>query len=364
MTSMHFQAWNATEGRIADVPLSANSTVELRCLPGASGIHLALRDDHSVILRAEIPATRGEVVPLRIDIDHDDRPRLSSERFQIFTLPPDARYEPAELIRPTAADAPIDIVVIVDGTLRNWEDNAAPRLLDDSRLRAAHADALVELVTALAAGRDARAAVFAFGDQDEPPATAPDLQPQYVLDPPDHLDASGITQLRDKLLALRSTPGGDFVDALADALHMCADPYSDLRWRDGVRKLVIVSGDSPGFSLLEPLPKEADLRVRRWDVDTEALALHRLGVEIVTIYHRLPEGHALASLAHARPLLAAARAQYARLASLPELAFMEPGFQPAEAAAIIANLSSLIARGASIGELVEVRAADGFAAPL
>src|SRR5690349_12397303 len=121
MTSLHFQAWNAAEAQIADVPLSANSTIELRCLPGASGIHVAFQDGHAVILRAEIQATRGEIVSLCVDLDHGGQPRLRSEH-RIYTLPLDARYEPAEPIRPAALNAPLDVAVVVDGTLRNWED--------------------------------------------------------------------------------------------------------------------------------------------------------------------------------------------------------------------------------------------------
>jgi hypothetical protein len=150
-------------------------------------------------------------------------------------------------------------------------------------------------------------------------------------------------------MAVRPTPGGDFVDALADALYACAR----LRWRKG-RRLLVISGDSPGFSLLQPLTAGTDVCVRKRDVETQALELHRLGVEIVTIYHAAPSNAAVTPLG--RSLLAEAGAQYARIASLPEeMAFEASSFEPEEAANRVAAIGVPIGRGASLGEFVRVK---------
>lgn len=339
-------AWGTTDAQMVDVPLPC--VAELRCLPGASGVHFVLSDTNGVRLRAEAPANPGEVVPFHVDVDDKGVPHVWSEGFKILLLSGEDRYDAAAPILLGAANAPLDIAFVVDGTLRNWNVGAPPRLLDQKDLWAAHVETLVDFATRLVDGHDARAAVMAFGDQDPPAVTAPDLRPRYRLRPSDEqLHVAGIGRLREKLLALDPTPGADFVDALADALNACVR----LRWRKEARKIVVVSGDSPGHSLLFPLPKGADLGVRRFDVDTQAFALHRLGIEIVTIYHDPP---AEKKVAFARELLSEAKAQYMRLASIPELSFEASAFQPEAAAERVGKMTGAIARGPALGELMRI----------
>lgn len=344
-SEFRLRAWGTTDAEMVDV--RPPCIAELRCLPGAMGVHIVLSDMDGVRLRAEAPANPGEIVPFHIDVDDKGAPHIWSDGFRILLLPSDDRYDAVRPILPAAADAPLDIAIVVDGTLRNWNVGGPPRLLDQKELWGAHVDALVDFITQLADGRDARAAVIAFGDQNPPAVTAADLQPRYLLRPTDEqLQTAGIGRLRERLLALEATPGADFVDALADALHACAR----LRWRREARKIVVLSGDSPGHSLLFPLPKGADLGVRHLDVDTQALALHRLGVEIVTIYQDPP---AEKKVGFARELLSGAKEQYVRLASIPELAFEAAAFHPA-AAERVGSIASAVARGMALGELVRI----------
>ncbi|HEX8253317.1 MAG TPA: hypothetical protein VF846_09235 [Thermoanaerobaculia bacterium] len=360
---MYLQAWNQAA---VEVPLRFSGGVaaaELRCLTGASGVHVVLTDGEAVRLRAEVAAEPGEIVPLRVEVEPDGVLSLSSRGRDVVHLPADARYHPPAPIVPAKADAPIDIAIIVDGTTRIWPETppavatpqestspSATRLLERTDAWSAHAEKLIAFVMQFAEGRYARVAVLAFGDQNPPTVTARDLQPRYQLFPSDEervfhrLDE---TRLRERLLALPATPGADFVDATADALDACAR----LWWRNGARRIALLTGDSPGASILYPLPKSGDLGVRRHDVDTRAVELHRMGVEILTIYHPPPSSLGLQNLAPQRDFLRCARDQYQRLASSPELAFLEASFDPAAAVELIGR-ATVVARGASLGQLI------------
>jgi hypothetical protein len=355
---LRLQTWDAGEHAPAATPLrfsGAIATADVRCLPGASALHVAVSNGDGVRLRAEVSAEPDEVVPLRFELEDGGVLQLSSHGRSILHLPADVRYEPLAPIRPAAAPAPLDVAIVVDGTTRFWPEAeaAATRLLDQKERWSEHVEKLVRFVDRIGEGRNCRATVIAFGDQEPPAVTARDLQPHYLLFPDEdnrvfqRFDAE---RLRDLLINLPSSPGADFVDATADALDACAH----LSWRKDSRRLVIVTGDSPGASLLHPLPKGADLCVRRFDVDTRALELHRNGVEVLTIYHPPPS----ALLALRSELLASTREQYERLASLRELAFTSASFDPESAASRFGERSSAIARGAALGELVRAAASS------
>jgi len=151
--------------------------------------------------------------------------------------------------------------------------------------------------------------------------------------------------LRQRLLSLPPTPGGDFVDALADALAACGQ----LRWRPDARKMIVLTGDSPGSSLLYELPLGSDLCVRRFDVDTQAMQLHQQGVELITIYHPPPDK--TFTIDQLR-FVEATRRQYARLASLPELAFEVQSFDPEAAAERARQIVKTVGRGATLAEIM------------
>jgi hypothetical protein len=292
---------------------------------------------------------------LRFELEDGGVLQLSSHGRSILHLPADVRYEPLAPIRPAPVPAPLDVAIVVDGTTRFWPGSeAAPsRLLDQKDRWSEHVQALVRFVEGVAASRNCRATVIAFGDQTPPAVTARDLQPHYLLFPEEDdrtFQCFDAERLRDLLMNLPSSPGADFVDATADALDACAQ----LSWRKDSRRVVILTGDSPGESLLYPLPKGADVCVRHFDVDTRALELHRNGVEILTIYHPPPT----ALLAVRKELLTSTREQYERLASLRDLAFTNTSFDPEAAATQFRERSEAIARGAALGVLVRAAASS------
>jgi hypothetical protein len=372
---LRLRIWDGAQHAPVEVPLhfdGAGAAIEVRCLPGASGIHVVLSDGDGIRLRAEVMAEPRDVVPLGVEMDEQGLLYLSSRGREIVYLPSDSRYDPPPPIRTVSAESPLDLAIVVDGTTRSWPEKApgaageqetalastsAGRLLDRKDLWTAHVEKLIAFVEKIVAGRDARIAILAFGDQNPPAVTAGDLLPRYHLHPPEDermLQTLELVRLRERLVALPSSPGADFVDATADALDACAR----LHWSKTARKIVLLTGDSPGASLLHPLPKGADLCVRHLDVDTRAFTLYRLGVELVTIYHEPPRTLGLHAIAPQRDLLAAARDQYERLASLPELAFEEASFQPDIAASRLRELTDVVGRGVALGELVHAAAAE------
>jgi hypothetical protein len=334
----------------------------LRCLPGGSGIHVVLSDAEEVRFRAEVRADAGEVVSLQVDLDEQGLPRLRSRGREILLLPAGPQFEPALPISRAADGTSLDLIIIVDGTLRTWRERSAADAEKKEPLRntlllarkdvwATHVEALIDFAGRLAESHQVRFSVLAFGDHPPPAELAADLRPEYDVHPLENeraFQSFDADRLRGKLMAIPPTSGADYVDALADALATAANAY----WDYNARKIVLVTGDSPGFSITHPLPRSADLCVRRRDVDTQAERLHKRGVEVITIFHAPPADLGLHGIAYQRELLGATEAQYRRLASLPETAFEAVTFDPARATESIGRIGDAIARGATFGELV------------
>ena len=327
-------------------------TLRLRCLAGAKGIHLLFTGEDEVLLRCEVPADGGEAVAIEVERGANGELYVASRGRELLFLPPQERYDPARPVLPARRDAPLDLALVIDGTARP----AAAEAWD------AHCARLLAFAGRVVEERpDCRAAVIAFGDQPPPGVLAADLVPQYHLFPGEEgrgLQPFDLVRLRRDLLAVPPTSGGDFVDAVADGLVAAAG----LRWRDQARKLVLLSGDSPGHSILHPLRRGADLGVRERDVDVEAMRLHQRGVETVTLYHDPPVDSGLYDLAFKRDLLLGARAQYARLASVGEYAFELSVFDPLAAADLVRDYGRAIGRGTSWGELIELSAGPATSA--
>lgn len=317
------------------LPLDGECVVTLTSVSGSSAVAVPLVRDGDVTATLEVESEGGDTVALRLVPNGDGLPYVDARHRRVLVLAGD--HTPVRPFRPRADVAELDVCLLVDGTTLV----AGGELLLDSPEWPEHAARLVAFIDALRARyHSIRASVIAFGDVAADTFRARDLMPAYALFPKDRdqrrLAALSGARLAAALEEVPATSGGDYVDALAGALRACRD----VGWRPDARHIVVLTGDSPGFSLLRPAPRDADAHVRRFDVDDEALALHALEVEVVTIFHRSTTSDVY--LDHARE-------QYARLATRPELAFRALEFDPAAAAGSVLADAPLIARGPSLG---------------
>lgn len=328
----------------------------LRCLPGSSGLHLAVLADGRVALRCEIPAWSDERLEIGLRVGEGPAFRLDTGTRRPWVLPNDDRFAPPEPIPAPLPGQPWDIAILIDGTARSPDDarpgeptTARALLADRERWPpiAGQIDALVGLLAADAGG-DCRVSVLAFADRELPGLSDPDLRPRYRLHrprafPPGALLPYGAFDLPLTLATLPSSPGADYVDALADGLRAC----SALHWRPHSRRLTILTGDSPGHSLEIPVPRGGDAQARALDVDRECLRLHRAGVEIVSLYTGVPAAGNDPLAQRRRALLDHARDQYRRLASEPGLAVA--ALDPETLARRLLARATPLGRGASYG---------------
>ncbi len=350
--------------RLDPIDLTAGrGVVSLRCVPGASAIHLAVLCRNEIRLQAEVEADPGEEIELVLEAAGDTVSVVARDARRVLTLPAEARLEPPLPRNGGGAGEALDLALVLDGTMliAAGKSQTLERLVGHPEEWPETVDYLLELLDVLAAGSaDLRVTVMAFGDTPVPGITARDLLPSYLLEPPADqrlLAAFDPAALRDRLLHLPSSAGGDFVDALGDAL----DAALYLRWRRRARQLALLLGDSPGHSLHHPAPPGADGQARTFDVDEQAMELHRQGIELATIYCDLPADNGMYGVDFQRRLLEHARQQYGRLASRPELAFLASQTNASEVAERLLAATGPVARGPCLGILAESLSGTGDA---
>jgi hypothetical protein len=319
-----------------------------------------------VCRRFEVEAAGEESLVIHLERTGDGRFDAWSQGREVLSLPPDERYAPAPPVEGRGSRAgALDLAILVDGTTRVCrggtkgsktaasEPAVGPLLADEGAWRR-HADLLVEIAEGLAKELDLQLGVFAFGDRPADSLRAPGLRPSYELHPQNgsgwKLEAQSADALRSALLAIPPTSGGDFVDALGESLAECVK----LPWREEARRVVMVTGDSPGYSILDPAPAGANLLPRHLDVDTQVLALHKkVGVEVATVYHVPPPERRLEALGFERALLEHAATQYRRLASRRELAFEAPAIEASDVVLRLLDTPRILTRGPGYGVLLE-----------
>lgn len=359
--TLQIRVFDPKTGTVTEQPIGADKSVcdvWLEPLPGASAIHIVLQVGKSARVRAEVEVDTPEPVPVRLAWNDERVLSLSSESRIVLMLPPDEDYAPAPPLQPARDSRDLDVLFLIDGTTRFVPDSSESLvpLLSEPQAWIQHVQKLLLFVTELKKRyAEVRTGVMAFGDHSmEFIASSADLKCGYVFYPENpeerKLRACTEEQLRQQFLSLEATGGGDFVDALADALLQSG--Y--VGWRPKARRVLVLCGDSPGFSLLKPAPPGADIHVRHLDVDQEAMRLHvQHRVEIVTIYlgFRASLGKNPYGISEPRSLTDHARSQYRRLASLPNFFWDGPSFDPGEAANALNRVPSAIGRGPSYGIL-------------
>jgi hypothetical protein len=337
-------------GKVTAMDIEAQDAVRLQAMEGASALQIRLREAGSLVFVGELALSAGERVtvslkrdPLRVDCG--DRP--------VFHLSP-AQLEDFPILLPLETRA-AEIVFLIDGTSLHPTSAEAlgqpARLLGTpewEQLSGSWMPALSELGRRFPDG--IRTAVFAFGDFPMP-AVSPG---SYLLHPAESerkLRRLGPEGALKELRRLPSCSGGDFVDALAEGLEAC----QHVGWWQNARKLVIVVGDSPGYSLMDAgkgVLDLADARSRTRDVMDEGFRLHTAGIEIATVL--LAEGlERLEQISeNAEKLVAHTHRQYQELASIPAWALSSRHLELGSFLAAWADWKEPLARGAAPGVLV------------
>ena len=332
-----------TSAALAPSDLEQPASLTLRSLPGSTGIWLPiLRNGHPTIV-AEIPVHEDEeTVRVTLHVDLYGKPYVSVANRPVYCIQADHKFSPAEARQAAADSDHLDIVLLVDGTTRSWTDRGFEPLINGPNWQA-HTKDLGELVEAVAGGFErARYGIVAFGDHGSDRLKARDLTPSYALKPDQpSFEVFLQAKKRDVMAPVRGlhqlspTSGGDYVDALAYALVRIAS----MPWTDTARKLLVISGDSPGRALLAPTPHPSDNTRRSHDVDAARLLLHNSGVEVVTMYHAPAEESGLLEGELERDLCQHSLAQYRRLATRPQFFIPDAAnFSPSDLAdQILAN---------------------------
>ena len=386
-TDMQIQVLNEDgdllERRLPSRGGNSGYTFALECLPGADSVHFAVTDDRARTFRCEIPAEQGR--PMRVELTPDDNGNwiVESDNKPVLILPGEAeplppirvpRTRPKEAVLaddgwfdsqpspPASAGTQWEVALIIDATTRAWSKSGY--LLNDDQPWRALCRELIALLSTLGCEIDSRMfTVIAFGDHTIEGVTADELEPKYLLQVPALGNEQRMVEPSSRPLAFRPyqreaaesllaaiepSPGGDFVDALADALATC----NRLPWSKDARKLALVLGDSPGHSIAHPIGNCGDATVRIHDVDLEAAELHRKGVEILTIYNR-PPADFVPKGSHGGELLQRAAQQYRRLASTPNYALDVATFEHTEVAKRLSGRNFPIGCGASYARLID-----------
>jgi hypothetical protein len=337
-------------GKVQAVEIEVGYPVCLQAMEGASALQVRIRQADSLVFVGELALSAGERVTLSFK---SDPPGVDCGGRPVFHLN-FAQLEDAPVLLPPDTGG-ADIVFLIDGT--SLHPSSAETLGQPARfvgtpeweqLSGSWVPALFELSRRFPDG--IRTAVFAFGDFPMP-AVAP---AGYVLHPAESerkLRRLGPEGTLKELRRLPSCSGGDFVDALAEGLEAC----QHVGWRQNARKLVIIVGDSPGYSLIHAgkgVLDLADARCRTRDVTDEALHLHTAGIEIATVL--LAEGlERLEQISEdAERLVAHTRRQYQELASVPAWALSSRHLELGSFFASWADWKEPLARGAAPGILV------------
>jgi hypothetical protein len=316
----------------------------LRPAPGATSIHVLIRVGEENCLRAEVRSPSADLIPMRILQDAGKIDISADSGSRVYYLPLAAKYDPPKPILMPQSQK-IDILYLLDGTARALKEKE-PR------------EAWTALVNQLLGfaqqakngGRDLRLGMIAFGDDPlDELADSVEFPFKYKLRPSQIRDYRPlqdytIDQVRADMLKLEYTSGGDMVDALAEGLGHA----QEAGWRLDAKKVVLLAGDSPGYSILHPPEasgiSHADVRIRKTDVDDRAGQLYEKGVVVLTL--------CLAESGANKPSgwVDYTHDQYRRIAAMPSFGWAQASFNPEQAFQMFDRLTAdVLARGSYYG---------------
>ncbi len=353
---------DAATGSIHAVPVALDGDtnageIRLELAPGASSVQVVARNEARVEAWIEVPAQPGEQVSIEFRRMPDGELRAFSRNREFLVLPGEEPPQPL-LFSPPRTDE-LDLLILVDGTcmhprkVRGAEVVTLEYLLgpDMTDIWEGIAVRLMDFVSHTASKYTKLwAMAAAFGDEAMPMLSNELLKPRYLVHPAipsaRKLEPCTPDQLMQQLRRLPPTSGGDFVDGLADGLRAAGQA----RWRQSSRKLLLVFGQSPGYSVFDTNDDMTNLLVRKVCVEEETAALHRMGVEIVTLFHDPPEAAELYRT-ELPELFQRVRDQYQSLASLREWSCAGPEIDASRLASAWLNPPAVLARGPSPGLL-------------
>nr|VFK10226.1 MAG: hypothetical protein BECKLPF1236B_GA0070989_10137 [Candidatus Kentron sp. LPFa] len=313
------------------IPVQPGIPFPLSALPGEhwTTFHLVVDGEPQAVFQVE---TLGERLlnPI-IASDGNGGVHVHIQGHRVLRFAPDVMLSPQAIKVNKEADR-VDVAWVIDATQAGLKPARSEEEKNEKPPPAhaaweSHVAAMADLIDAMGSEREARMAMLTFGDRATKSSSVVSTDPwergfQQIsniahLTTPERafrpMAGERLKELAGKMVRI---DGDDYVDALAEALTAC----TGLAW-NGERRIVIISGDSPGYSLAFPPPEAGvDTGYCRRDVDAAAMALHELGVEIMTVY--LPITALTNPSDRIAKLLTWTQAQYQRLASLPEYVFV------------------------------------------
>jgi hypothetical protein len=334
--------------------------IQLDPAPGATAVQVVVREDEKVVAAMEVPALADESITVEVRRALDGAVSVRADAKSFMILPDDD--PPTPLLLKPATGVELDFAVLVDGTCLHTKGTELEYLLSASMTSewAEVSRKLADFSAAIAKQySNVRVTAMAFGDEPMPLVKNPHLQPVYLVHPQSAGDrkwwlttgAEISTALSTQLRSLPHTPGGDYVDGLADGMRACGD----LPWRQNARKLLLILGQSPGYSVLAPPDGLTNLLARKLCIEEEVEQLHQKGIEVMTVFHHpveLEERYAVSM-----PLVVEhSRKQYESLASVSKWSVSSPEFTAEALASVWLQPPACIARGPSPGILSSVRA--------
>lgn len=333
---------------------NTQKSIELLSVNGSSGVHLCMKSDDEIIRQVQISTHVDEIVKIKFENTADNFKSSNANRIE---LPPDNLYQVDQNAFCPIDSTQLDVLFIIDATIQSSslgnieiKDDDTGFLLDNTDFTEQLSEKLDSFLHAVNDQySDIHYSILSFADVTTEGIRSRDLKPSYVLQPNKlaerFLHSWNEEKLKDDVKHLQTSSGCDYIDALAEALNAVAD----YNWRHNARKLIYIIGDSPGFSILNPPPviggMQANTAIRHFDIESEAMELHRNKIEIMSVYINDDE-ELERSIVPIDKLRLYTKKQYQGLASLKEYAHTWATWQPEKMASYFKQQAQqLIGRG-------------------